>query len=1222
MRAMGPVYMSRRQKASLSEPQSLQAARETFTAAKVQKLFPANDQFAGGTFTGVVEGVDGKIAQEDGTVLRGIWYRIKYEDGDNEHILWEELRDILTSLPGKDEAEEAITPAVVTKPKRTAGKTGKDPDSSTEDKSMKKQKLSPAEQPTAETPQEGHAQGSRSVPTFPDTAKGTRSKRQRTLKSYAAANQDNDENDCQVANTPLVQPSLVKKLRIVGPTPHASQTAVKSGVGKSTAKRDLGKSTIKKELERFTLEDRLSDDGSPGQLHKVKLVNFICHEHFEMDFCPHINFVSGTNGSGKSAVLQAIQQVLGVRASATNRASTQKEFIRKGAHEALISVTLWNKGEDAYQPEKWGSFITIDRRIGNSCSWSIKDAKGRKREENRASLDGILDALNLNGSNPIAVMTQDITRSFLAGSNEKSDRKKFDIYMEATLMAQSQENYQVAQADLQKIADSVNQAQAVYKQLKARREELGRADEETQMMSGMAWATVGEMEPRLHQLEQSIEHGLPGKLMKIEACLGPAKQKVEDLQKQYEGQLATMANFNQDFQHIGEEVKKLKEVHAAAKAVTKKEQQNVVGIKEHIAELTMIKEETLSSVRETQQGQDCLETQAAADQLQSQLAQSLQSCEEAVADELAKDEAYRQASVSLSILLMASQEVRAAVDHLEQVCKPAVQQLQTQVTDITQEIENLRRSTENRLCSFGQQAAVTMANAIKKHRKQFHRMPVGPVGFHMSLTDASEKNCGHIIMNHIVDSVRHISIVHTVTIYDTKQPTYQDAAKQAAQHPQVKSAFIRDGSKYMQRGQTMTFYSGKPYGHARLGGDSRADMVHLQSQLAEKQVELEAANAQFKSAEATFQACFRAHKAAKQERSSAIQCKNEAQSQWSELLTQSQADLSVGQADEGDTDRELRELAQQLVEAQQEVMTAQAECDRAVRTEQEAFEAWESKRSEGSKLQDDNDCINNEIQAQELAVQDAKAQLHYYECHQHDTNQKLEALKSSLEESQKLLASNTQKAEQALTQALGKLRAKMTHQEKENGGKGEDILLKHAEVQSQCKEHKDRLQRLQNTYYLLRTACDKRIFNFYMYKKGHTGMIKVKRATEKTAGTLEIKVRIGGNEAKTGNVKDLKQLSGGEKSYTTVAFALALGEWTQSPFRAMDEFDVFMDAINRRVAMENLFSNSLEHPDLQFILLTPQDINAVEEAKKNLAARGTPLPEDYCKVVLMRSARE
>ena len=74
--------------------------------------------------------------------------------------------------------------------------------------------------------------------------------------------------------------------------------------------------------------------------------------------------------------------------------------------------------------------------------------RGRKREENRASLDGILEALNLNGSNPIAVMTQDISRSFLAGSNEKSDRKKFDIYMEATLLAHSRENYQVSSAML------------------------------------------------------------------------------------------------------------------------------------------------------------------------------------------------------------------------------------------------------------------------------------------------------------------------------------------------------------------------------------------------------------------------------------------------------------------------------------------------------------------------------------------------------------------------------------------------------------------------------------------------------------------------------------------------------------------------------------------------------------------------------------------------------
>ena len=62
-------------------------------------------------------------------------------------------------------------------------------------------------------------------------------------------------------------------------------------------------------------------------------------------------------------------------------------------------------------------------------------------------------------------------------------------------------------------------------------------DEEAQVMNGLAWATVGELEPQVHHLEQSIEHGMPGKLLKIEACLGPALQKVKELEKMYQGQV-------------------------------------------------------------------------------------------------------------------------------------------------------------------------------------------------------------------------------------------------------------------------------------------------------------------------------------------------------------------------------------------------------------------------------------------------------------------------------------------------------------------------------------------------------------------------------------------------------------------------------------------------------------------------------------------------------------
>lgn len=79
----------------------------------------------------------------------------------------------------------------------------------------------------------------------------------------------------------------------------------------------------------------------------------------------------------------------------------------------------------------------------------------------------------------------------------------------------------------------------------------------------------------------------------------------------------------------------------------------------------------------------------------------------------------------------------------------------------------------------------------------------------------------------------------------------------------------------------------------------------------------------------------------------------------------------------------------------------------------------------------------------------------------------------------------------------------------------------------------------------------------YLRRKRFRGCIKLHYPEE----LMELKVWLDGE-----STKDMKSLSGGERSFITACFMLALARVISSPFHCMDEFDVFMDAIIRRVS--------------------------------------------------------
>ena len=69
------------------------------------------------------------------------------------------------------------------------------------------------------------------------------------------------------------------------------------------------------------------------------------------------------------------------------RFKSAKQFIRHEADQAMVQVTMWNTGPDAYRPELLGRELTVERRINRAGGggFCIKNAKGLPVSQGAAS---------------------------------------------------------------------------------------------------------------------------------------------------------------------------------------------------------------------------------------------------------------------------------------------------------------------------------------------------------------------------------------------------------------------------------------------------------------------------------------------------------------------------------------------------------------------------------------------------------------------------------------------------------------------------------------------------------------------------------------------------------------------------------------------------------------------------------------------------------------------
>lgn len=151
------------------------------------------------------------------------------------------------------------------------------------------------------------------------------------------------------------------------------------------------------DLERHHMES--------GHIVRIYVENFMCHKKLTVDFGRHVNFVTGENGSGKceflwclrfvvdnsfvagkSAIVVAVQLCLGGSARVTGRGQSLSTLIREGSDgPAILRATLHNVGEDAYKPEEYGSYITIERKIPKSGTAQYRIMSGMGTSHDKVS---------------------------------------------------------------------------------------------------------------------------------------------------------------------------------------------------------------------------------------------------------------------------------------------------------------------------------------------------------------------------------------------------------------------------------------------------------------------------------------------------------------------------------------------------------------------------------------------------------------------------------------------------------------------------------------------------------------------------------------------------------------------------------------------------------------------------------------------------------------------
>ncbi|WZY74544.1 structural maintenance of chromosomes protein 6A-like isoform X2 [Brassica napus] len=1033
-----------------------------------------------------------------------------------------------------------------------------------------------------------------------------------------------------------------------------------------------------------------SQRSSSGAILKIRLENFMCHSNLEIEFGEWVNFITGQNGSGKSAILTALCVAFGCRAKGTQRASTLKDFIKTGCSDALVHVEMNNGGDDAFKPNVYGDTLVIERRISHSTSSTVlKDSQGRKISNRKEELRELVEHYNIDVENPCVIMSQDKSREFLHSGNDKD---KFKFFYKATLLQQVDDlllgvdtKLKAASALMDELEETIKPVEKEITELRGKIKTMEKFEEIYQQLQllkkKLAWSWVYDVDRELKEQSEKLvklRERVPTCQDKIDQKLG----EVESLREKLTSKKAQVTCLMDESTAVKREIECLRQ---SVKTATR---EKVALEEDHRHKCNNIQKIKDRAVRLERQIKDIDEmtirsTQAEQSEIEENLSQLKLEVEKAKALLFSLKEEEKMVTEKASVI---GKEIALIEDK--------IRDREKKQRSINTHINDLKKHQTNKVTAFGGDRVITLLRAIERHHRKFKMPPIGPVGAHVTLVNGNKwasaveqalgnllnafivtnhqdlitlRSCGKeanynnlkiiiydfsrprlVIPRHMVPQTEHPTILsvlnsenHTVlnVLVDVMGVERQvlaesyEVGKTVAferRLAHLKEVFTIDGYRMFSRGPVQTTLPPRGRRPTRLCASFDDQIKDLEVEASKEQSEIHESRRQKREAEVNLEDL------EPQMRRLKRQC-----TQIEKDLTRKELELqdlknSVAAETKASPTSSVDELRLEITNSREEIeekeFSLQKLQDCLTEAELKANElktAYENFIESAKSKVDVFEEAENELKEIETGLQSAETDKNHYEDVMKDKvlpdikmaeakHKELEAKRLESNEKASIICPESEitalgpwdgSTPIQLSAEINRINHRLKRESDEYSESIDDLRVTLEE-----KEHK--IGRKRKTYKSFREklkvckdAVDSRWkklqlnkydtasmltwgFNKRLGKKGISGQIKVSYEDK----TLSIEVKMPQDATRSG-VRDTRGLSGGERSFSTLGFTLALHDMTESPIRAMDEFDVFMDAVSRKISLDTLVDFALEKGS-QWMFITPHDISMVKSHER------------------------